>query len=377
MMTNVDVEIRLIKTEKELQAVSDTLKKKTAIGFDTEFDRFRREYGFKLSLLQIYDGEICYLIDPISIKDLSSLWPVFENPAIRKVAYSCSEDIQILKVNGCFPKNIYDIQVVAKLCNHPSNSYSDVLLEELGIVSDKSLQKSNWRKRPLADDQLIYASNDVIPLLKLQDIFSAVAEKNGVSAFIEEDNAACEAIPIADFTVKLTSRQKGTYSTYHQKALLDLFNIRNGIAMEYNMPPANICSDSVLEEILDNREGFVKAPFARGFCRRILEDESNMQKFQNFIGAVDPKIPVRQQRERALSDSTERSVYERSEKVPDSKYGLLSDYVSARYGKIAGEYILRGFKKTIGSRNGAASGLRNYQKKIIKEACKALDIEFK
>lgn len=377
-MTNGDVAIRFIKTEKELKTVCESLKTRSAIGFDTEFDRFRREYGFKLSLLQIYDGEVCYIIDPLSIPDLSLLWPVFENPDIQKVAYSCSEDIQILKVNGCLPKNIYDIQIVAKLCNHPSNSYSDVLRDELGIILDKSLQKSNWRKRPLEGAQLLYASNDVIPLLKLKDIFSAVAEKNGVTSFIDEDNAACEAIPIADFTVKLTPRQKGTYSSYHQNILLNLFLLRNEIAKEYNMPPANICSDTVLEDVIENRQAFMQAPFSRGFCKRLLDDESNREKFTTFIETIDPTISVRSERERVPYDSTARGIpFERTEKVPDNKYVLLSDYVTERYGKIAGEYILRGFKKTIGSRNGAASGLRDYQKKLIKEACKELDVVFK
>ena len=377
-MTNGDVAIQFIKTEKELKTVCESLKTRSAIGFDTEFDRFRREYGFKLSLLQVYDGEVCYIIDPLSIPDLSLLWPVFENPEIQKVAYSCSEDIQILKVNGCLPKNIYDIQIVAKLCNHPSNSYSDVLRDELGIILDKSLQKSNWRKRPLEEAQLLYASNDVIPLLKLKDIFSAVAEKNGVSAFIDEDNAACEAIPVVDFTVKLTPRQKGSYSSYHQKTLLNLFLLRNEIAKEYNMPPANICSDTVLEDVIENRKAFMLAPFSRGFCKRLFEDEANRKKFTAFIETIDPAMPVRSERERVPYDATTpRIPFERAEKVPDMKYILLSDYVTERYGKIAAEYILRGFKKTIGSRNGATSGLRDYQKKLIKEACKELDVVFK
>ena len=98
---NNGIIIKLIDTETKLKELVEKLKTKTAFGFDTEFDRFCREYGFKLFLLQIFDGETCYLVDPLALKDLTTLWTVFEDPAICKVVYSSSEDIQLLKLNGC------------------------------------------------------------------------------------------------------------------------------------------------------------------------------------------------------------------------------------------------------------------------------------
>ena len=90
--------IKYIDTPASFAAACTTLAQKDTFAFDTEFDRFYREYGFKLSLIQIFDGDEVFLIDPIALKNLAPLWILFEDPRICKVVYSCSEDIQLLKV---------------------------------------------------------------------------------------------------------------------------------------------------------------------------------------------------------------------------------------------------------------------------------------
>ncbi|MEQ1554356.1 MAG: hypothetical protein ABL929_09275, partial [Ferruginibacter sp.] len=52
-----NIEIVYIKTESDLLKTIAILENKKTIGFDTEFDRFWKSYGFNLLLLQIYDGE--------------------------------------------------------------------------------------------------------------------------------------------------------------------------------------------------------------------------------------------------------------------------------------------------------------------------------
>jgi ribonuclease D len=174
---NGEIEIVFVNTDEKLSLLCQSLKQKDEFAFDTEFDRFWREYGFKLFLLQIFDGEKCYLVDPLAFKNLQPLWTIFEDATISKVAYACTEDIQILKINNCNPVNIFDLQVAAKLCNNAANSFGDLVAASFNIIVDKSLQRSNWRTRPLNNAQQIYASNDVIFLLKLKRNFLAQATK--------------------------------------------------------------------------------------------------------------------------------------------------------------------------------------------------------
>ena len=372
---NEDVEIKLINTDESLLTLTAILKHKTAFGFDTEFDRFYREYGFKLFLIQIFDGEICYLVDPLSIKNLSILWAVFENENICKVAYSCSEDVQLLKINGCNIKNIYDLQMVAKLCNHSANSFSDLIKDVYGVSLDKSMQKSNWRTRPLNTAQQVYASNDVIWLLKLKDFFTAIAVSKGVQQMIEEENKCCEAVTVTEYAVKLSSKQMVKYSPYYQKKLLELFNIRNKIAEEYNMPPFYIVSDTTLEEIVDDKVSFIDWPFKKGFCSKLLNDEQHKQLFYKAVSLIDdtvPNVPVK----KLYSSNNEKVSYRAASKeIVEDKCKKLNDAILKDYGQTATDYILRGLKKSLLQMPFADIKLKDYQQKVIVQTCNSLNIE--
>lgn len=372
---NEEVMIKLINTEESVIELAGILQQKTSIGFDTEFDRFYREYGFKLFLIQIFDGKVCYLVDPLSIKDLSPLWAVFENDSICKIAYSCSEDVQLLKINGCNIKNIYDLQMVAKLCNHSANSFSDLLKDIYGVSLDKSMQKSNWRTRPLNMAQQVYASNDVIWLLKLKDFFTKIAVEAGVEEMIGEENKYCEEVTVTTYAVKLTSKQIIKYSPYYQKILLELFNIRNKVAEEYNMPPFYIVSDTTLEEIVDDKVSFIGWPFKKGFCSRLLNDEKNKALFYHTINLIDESIeniPVR----KAYKSNDERLSYRvASKELVEEKCKKISEVILKEYGQTAADYILRGLKKSLMQMPFAEIKLKEYQQKIIIQTCDNLKIE--
>lgn len=372
---NEDISIKLVNTEALLLDLVTILQHKSSFGFDTEFDRFYREYGFKLFLIQIFDGEICYLVDPLSIQNLSPLWSIFANDTICKIAYSCSEDVQLLKINGCNIKNIYDLQMVAKLCNHSSNSFSDLIKDIYGINLDKSMQKSNWRTRPLNIAQQVYASNDVIWLLKLKDFFTKIAVETGVEEMIGEENKCCEDVTVTTYAVKLSAKQMMKYSPHYQKILLNLFNIRNKIAEEYNMPPFYIVSDTTLEEIVDDKVSFIEWPFKKGFCNRLLNDKKNKVLFYDAINLIEKNvenIPVK----KIYKTNDERLSYRvASKEIVEEKCKLISDVVLKKYGQTAADYILRGFKKSLMQMPFADIKLKDYQQKIIVQTCDNLEIE--
>jgi ribonuclease D len=372
---NNGIRIKLISTPSELVELTEKLKTTTAFGFDTEFDRFCREYGFKLFLLQIFDGEICYLVDPLAVKDLTQLWTVFEDSSICKVVYSSSEDIQLLKLNGCNIKNIYDLQIAAKLCNQNANSFSDLVKVMFNVELDKSMQRSNWRPRPLNTAKQIYASNDVIWLLKLKDIFNKTAKEKAVTAMIEEENILCEDVVATMYTVKLSAKQKATNSNYHQNELLKLFHLRNKFAEQYNMPPFQVVADGTLEEIIENKNIFLKDPFKKGYCGRLLNDEKNKQLFYDSVLSIDENIanvPAKKDYEK----NGERTYYQASTKEDvENKMKKISELVISEYGENAAEYILRGLKKSLLTMPYAEIKLRNYQQQIIIETCNKLNIK--
>ena len=369
-------DIKYIDTPAALGKTCDELRHKTEFAFDTEFDRFYREYGFKLSLLQIFDGDKCYLIDPLAMKDLQELWVLFEDPSICKVVYSCSEDIQILKVNGCNPKNIYDIQIAAKFCNYPTNSLGDLMRDVFGMEPDKSMQRSNWLRRPLLPEQITYAGNDVSKLLELKILLEKVAAERNVAGMIAEENRSSEKIPVTEFKVKLSHNHKRKYSHNDQKKFMELLVLRNEIAMEYNVPPATIVSDNTLENIMENKTFFLRAPFTKGFSKRLTEDEKNKSRFMDLIGKVKEDFILMKMPDREAP--TEYSNREIKNELSDSeiKYLQLYTEITDQFGKDAGEHILRGFKKSLTANPQHPTTLKGYQENIINEACKKLGIDF-
>ncbi len=371
-----NTQIKYIDTVPALLSMCDKLRRKPEFAFDTEFDRFYREYGFKLSLLQIFDGEDCYLTDPLALKDLQQLWILFEDPAICKVVYSCSEDIQILKVNGCNPKNIYDVQIAAKFCNYPANSLGDLMRDVFHIEPDKSMQRSNWLRRPLSPEQITYAGNDVSKLLELKTILDRVSVERNVASMIAQENKSSERIPVTEFKVKLSHNHKRKYSHNDQKNFMELLVLRNEIAKDYNVPPATIVSDSTLEHIMENKSSFFAAPFEKGFSKRLTEDYASKKRFSDLIGkGTDNIIPIRIP-ERQTGNEGSKEEGEKEMTGTDLLYLRLYNEITGQYGKDAGEHILRGFKKSLNADSRLPNTLKSYQQDIINETCKKLGINF-
>ena len=334
---NGDAQIEYIDSPEKLKNLVKILNSTCEFAFDTEFDRFHRKYGFTLELLQIFDGSVCYLVDPIKIKSLVLLWKVFENPGICKIAYSCKEDIEILMRRGCKPKNIFDIQVSAKLCNRPSNSFVGLVKSEFDIDLDKSEQTSNWSFRPLKNQQLVYASNDVIHLLKLKNIFFNDALNKGVMEMLEEENKSLETQILTDFIPKLSNKQIQTYSEHHRQKLLELFILRDKMGQENNIPPKYLFPDSLLEEIVKDKRSFLSCPFKKGFDRRILKNENFKSEFLKIIDSIDESIDYKNIPNYQVSNQDKWTIKEDKERILNEVYLPIAHEVISRFGKDAGD----------------------------------------
>ncbi len=367
--------IIFVNEDAQIDTIAATLQSKKEISFDTEFDRFWREYGFKLFLLQIFDGEICYLIDPLAIKNLQPIWAVFENENICKVAYACLEDVQLLKLHGCYIKNVYDVQVLAKLSNHTSNSFAELVADKCNIQVDKTYQRSNWRKRPLLPDQLIYASNDVIWLLQIKQQLLANNFNLALQYMLQEENIFCQQATVTEYTVKLTSKQQATFSNYHKEILLQLFNERNTIAIKYNVPPATIIHDTYLEKFVNDKQVFQQQGFKYGFSSIVLENEKLQEIFTKIIISINDTIPNIAERRLTNPHFENYEARVKRKANADILCKTVADLVKEKYGFITGEYIMRGIKRELQVKPYKEIKLRQYQHKVFEEICSCINNE--
>lgn len=149
-----------IAEDAGLAALAERLADGRPLFIDTEFMRERTYYA-RLALVQVNDGEHCYLIDPLGIADLSLLHRLLADRPL--ILHACSEDIEVLRhCCGLAADQVCDTQVAAALCGADMQlSYQRLVEQRLDVRLAKSATRTDWLQRPLSAEQLDYAVDDV------------------------------------------------------------------------------------------------------------------------------------------------------------------------------------------------------------------------
>ena len=131
----------------------------TPLYLDTEFMR-ERTFWPQLALVQVHDGEQIRLIDTTRVNG-AALAPLFQQHTL--VMHACSEDLEaIAAFSGDYPAAIEDTQIAAALTGEDMQlGYQKVVQMLLGVELPKGATRTNWLKRPLSQEQLLYAEDDV------------------------------------------------------------------------------------------------------------------------------------------------------------------------------------------------------------------------
>lgn len=154
----------------ELRAFCDRARSHKVVAVDTEFLR-ERTYHPKLCLVQVATSDEVAAIDPILIDDLTPLAQLFEDASITKVFHACDQDLEVIHDGmGCLPTPIFDTQLAAAFLGHRMQMGLGALVQAYeGVKLDKADSLTDWAKRPLDDDQLRYAEEDVLYLPKIYE----------------------------------------------------------------------------------------------------------------------------------------------------------------------------------------------------------------
>jgi len=187
-----------IQDDSALVELCKTLANSSILAIDTEFVRTRTLYP-KLGLLQVNNGEVLALIDPISIDDLSPFWSLLTDKSICKVLHACSEDLEVfLTAANCRPVNLIDSQVIMSFLGHGlSLGYAAMVKLFTEVELDKSESRTDWTKRPLTQRQLIYAEADVE---YLYDIFPKIVKLAEDAGWLEAAKQETELMIERKFT---------------------------------------------------------------------------------------------------------------------------------------------------------------------------------
>ncbi|MFT4327708.1 MAG: ribonuclease D [Wolbachia pipientis] len=316
----------LISTTSELENACEELMAKDSkfIAIDTEFIRNNLTYYPKLSLIQISYGEKSFIVDALVPEiDLSFIKKMMLNQGIIKVFHSCRQDIEsLLTVFKCVPTPIFDTQVAAMFCHyyHDFIGYSKVVEQYQGIALDKIKAKnSDWLRRPLSEDQLDYAINDVVYLYDLYQILcNKLEESNRMSWFQEEMELLVDINKYLHSPKDAWRRIKFNYEANPRLMLVvkAVSEWQETLAQRYNINRNKVINNAVIiglieknveriDEVLDDLERNTK---------NIKEED--LLEFMNIFNENEKEFV---QQNYILSDNYDKSVFDILSIILESK----------------------------------------------------------
>jgi ribonuclease D len=232
------------------------------LGIDTEFMGEGR-YQPLLCLAQIAldDGEggtEVIVLDPLTEEyDPAPLADVLGDPAIEIVLHAARQDVALLRRDWGQPvRNVFDTQVAAGFAGMRAQlGYEPLLKETLGVRLRKSASFTRWDDRPLTEEQLGYAREDVLHLLQ---VASALQDRLTDLDRLEWAREECRAFEDIDdrrdLEVVFGKLPRVNSLDPSQRAVArELVEWREEAAQSADRPVSSILHDAALVEIAKRR----------------------------------------------------------------------------------------------------------------------------
>ena len=380
----LDFSYTKVENQKALLECLDNLKDANEIALDLEFDRDRFAYGFTLCLIQVSDGKMSWLIDPLTGIDLNPLYRFLEQEVPLKIMHAPGEDLNLLHQQGCFPVSIFDSERTARLLDFEAFSLGNLLLNCLGIQLDKSQQRTDWTRRPLKDPQWVYAARDVLFLPELKQLLLDKAAEKGVLDFVNQENAAWDSYRVEEkrpgwFVNKDDERKLPPYFLHIYN---EMMGVRDGIARKLNKPGYQIAPREVLMDLTFHPELFDKWTELEGLHPSLRNRESKdayQQAWEKGQQEADQMKLNKRSGSTNLSQGERDALFHERKRIAalvEEKYRPILEKIAEQYGTFTAAYLLN--EKTM---TELASGRLKfealpylYRRNLIIETAKQLGI---
>ena len=181
--------MQYVTDQRALETLCLTLRQSSRLALDTEFvgeDTFIP----RLELIQVATATTAAVIDFPAVQangSLDVLWELICDPKIEKIVHAGRQDLDLFATHaGQIPKPFFDTQIAAAMVGYGAQvAYANLVQRLHGTKLEKAHTFTNWSARPLSDDQIAYALEDVEFLLSihthLQDRLSSLGRLEWVS----------------------------------------------------------------------------------------------------------------------------------------------------------------------------------------------------
>lgn len=246
-----------------LEEVSEHLAKQPIIAVDLENHDYYSYEGYSC-LLQISTVECDYIIDAIRLKDtIPKVGPIFANPRILKLFHGSESDCLWLQRDfGMRVEGMFDTYVASRMLKLPFHSLAYLVRRYCNVDIDKSLQRADWRVRPLPERMLQYARGDTRYLIRvfrclMQDILAnedadCLANEISIRSIAISSKRYVHAFSPEKAYRSIVNLSHSHLTTLQAKLIKEIVVWRNKVAREKDTSPASILSkQSILKLATD------------------------------------------------------------------------------------------------------------------------------
>jgi ribonuclease D len=254
---NNSLQERYITDGAALETLCRQLRSSRRLGLDTEFvgeDSFIP----KLELIQVAAQDIAAVIDFPAVQakgSLAPLWDLICDPQVEKIVHAGRQDLDLFALHaGEIPKPFFDTQIAAAMLGFGAQvAYANLVHRIHGTKLAKAHTFTNWSARPLSEDQIAYAAEDVQFLLPLHTHLQKRLHALGRTEWVQEEFSRLETA--------VSEKSKDPLDRYQrirgwdglkprQAAVLrDLAAWRETEAKRRNVPRGRVMRDEVLLQL--------------------------------------------------------------------------------------------------------------------------------
>jgi ribonuclease D len=277
------------------------------LGIDTEFMGEGR-YRPLLCLVQVAvedgsGGVDVTLLDPLTDGgiDFGPLADVLADPGVEIVLHAGRQDVALLRrVWDTRLTNVFDTQVAAGFAGMRAQLGYEALLHELiGVRLQKSASFTKWDARPLSDEQLGYAREDVLHILQAADALQDRLAAIGRLEWAREECRFLEELSDDRDPDQLLERlpRIGGLDPSVRAVARELIVWREEAAREADRPVSTVLQDAALVEIAKRKpKSMERLAQIRGLHEGVLRRRGKAILAAVERGRAQPGIPSDRER---------------------------------------------------------------------------------
>ena len=348
-----------IESSEPLRRLCAQARTEGRLAIDLEFIR-ENTYAPQLALIQVAVSDICAIVDPLTVDDLSPLVEVLTDADVLKVLHAAGQDVEVLHWHtNSLAKPIFDTQIAASMVGLGEQlSYGRLVDALLGVSLTKGESYSDWLRRPLLASQTRYALDDVRYLLPMHDRLSKRLDAMGRVAWAADECRKFTAPALYERdprTLYRRIRPGRNLSPQGLAILRELAAWRDDEAQQRNRPPGRVLSNEIMVD-LARRAPQTSADLQRlrGLPQRELERSADaiLATVRRGLEVPEADQPQPENREHRLTPAEELTVkfLDASLKALCQREKLPASFIANRYDL---EMLVRRYRKDLLAAEGS------------------------